>query len=515
MNSYFSLYYVLIFLPIVILLYFLTPKKYKYIVLLIASLVFYILISSYLLIYLAITAISIYLIGLKISKNKTLDAEKFKKRNKLLIILVISLNLLILVILKYYGFLCLNINNIFSLFKLNIQMKIPRFVLPIGISFYTLQAISYIVDVNRGIIKAERNFLKLLLFLSFFPIIIEGPICRYNEVAPSLFNENKVTVKNLRYGYLRILYGMIKKIVIADRLNLFVKTIFTNYNDYNGSISLLAAIFYTVLLYMEFSGTMDIVMGSAEIFDVKLHENFERPFFSKSISEFWTRWHISLGRFFKDYVYYPISLSKFSKKIRKVFKGKISAYNISLIISLIALLVVWLLNGIWHGSGYTYIAFGLYHFILISMGNIFNPLTRKITTKLKINKQNKIYIGLIILKTSFLVVIGEIFFRANSLTDAFNMIAKIFTDFSFKALLSTNYKAIGLDSKDFLIIGVTLAMVFIVSILKEKKVNVRDLIEQRPMLLRFSIYYILIFYLIIFGAYGIGYIPVDPIYANF
>lgn len=517
MNSYFSLYYILIFLPITILAYAICPKKYRYVVLLVASLAFYLIISSYLIIYLLLTATSVYFVGKKIYalQNSEGDKRVNGKRQSLFVALVIIFNLSVLVALKYSGFLFLNINHLFKALKINLVLKIPSFILPIGISFYTLQAISYLVDVKRGVIAPEKNFFKLLLFLSFFPIIIEGPISRYNSLSPSLFSNSKITEKNLRHGLIRILFGMIKKIVIADRLNFFVKTIFTNYQDYNGSLSFLAAIAYTVLLYMEFSGTMDIVIGTGEIFNIKISENFKRPFFSKSISEFWSRWHISLGAFFKDYVYYPISLSNMGKKIRKIFKGKLSNYTISLIISIIALFAVWVLNGLWHGSGYNYLFFGIYHFLLISIANILEPAFKKMYKKLKIDRNGRIVGVIRMLKTSLLVVFGELFFRASTLTDGFKMTKKIFTDFSFKALFNTKLSSIGLDIKDIIIVLITLGMVFAVSLCNEKNIKVRDSLDKKHIAIRYAVYYILIFYLIIFGAYGVGYIPLDPIYGNF
>lgn len=515
--SYFSIYYLVLFLPLSIIGYSLTPKKYRYLTLLACSLIFYFLISSFLIVYLLITSLSIYLIALRINKidNKNLDRNKNIKIKNFWILLAVIINLGILIVLKYSEFIFLNINSLLSLFKINHNLKIPSFILPIGVSFYTLQSLSYLIDVNRKVILAEKNYFKLLLFISFFPLIIEGPISRYNQLSVTLFNRENIKEKNLKYGLLRILYGLLKKIVIADRLNFFVKTIFVEYSNYSGALSLLGALFYTILLYMEFSGTMDVVIGTGEIFNIKISENFKRPFFSKSISEFWSRWHISLGTFFKDYVYYPLSLSKLSKGIRKKFKGKLSNYTLSLIISIFALLVVWVLNGLWHGSGYTYLFFGLYHFLFISLGNIFEPLIKKIYLFTKINRENKIVIVFRILKTGLFVSLGELIFRAESLKDAFLMLKNIFTNFHILSLINTNYSSLGLDHKDFIILAITLIIIFVVSLLQEKNVKIFDYIEKKPLLVRWSFYYGIIIFIIIFGAYGVGYIPVDPIYANF
>lgn len=201
--------------------------------------------------------------------------------------------------------------------NISFTVPIPKIAAPIGISFYSLQAISYICDVYRGKISADKNFARVALFMSFFPQIMEGPICRYSDTAQQLFRGDAVKYENLTSGMQRILYGMMKKLVIADRVNGLVTETFSNHANYNGTVAAVAAVVYTLQLYMEFSGTMDIVIGSAEIFGIKMPENFRQPFFSKTISEFWQRWHITLGTWFKDYIYYPISMSRTSKKLTK------------------------------------------------------------------------------------------------------------------------------------------------------------------------------------------------------
>ena len=278
-----------------------------------------------------------------------------------------------LIVLKYSKFLGTNINSLFEVMNLPIQMPIPQFIMPIGISFYTLQAISYIIDVYKEKIKADKNLGRLALFISFFPQIMEGPICRYDQTANSLWEGKRTTYKGLTFGVQRILFGLMKKIIIVDRVNPLILEIFNNYSNYDGGIIAIGMVLYTLQLYMDFSGVMDIVIGTAEIFGVKMPENFKQPFFSKTISEFWTRWHITLGAWFRDYIYYPVCLTDKCKKITSWGRKKIGNYYGPLLASSIALFCVWICNGLWHGSAWSYIFFGMYHFVLILLGRISVP----------------------------------------------------------------------------------------------------------------------------------------------
>ena len=266
---------------------------------------------------------------------------------------------------------------------------------------------------------------------------------------------------------------------------------------------------------MDFSGTMDMVIGIGEIFGVKLPENFRQPFFSKTISEFWTRWHITLGAWFRDYIFYPVSLTDKCKKITTNLRKKIGNFYGPLVASSIALFCVWICNGIWHGSAWNYIFFGMYHFILILTGRIIEPLVKRINSKLHINNNNFIYVGLQIIRTTCLVFVGELFFRANGLKAGFAMFSEMVTNFSFKLIKDGTILNLGIDKFDFMIICITTVIIVITSILKEKKIDIRKRIAQKNVAIRWTLYYSLIIMIVIFGAYGFGYVPVDPMYAQF
>ncbi len=440
---------------------------------------------------------------------------KYAARKKWILTLAVLINLGILIVLKYSVFLADNLNSVFRLFHAPVTVSVPVFILPIGISFYTMQALSYVMDVYYGKIKADRNFLRIALFLSFFPQIMEGPICRYSETAQSLWEVPGLNFNNLTLGIERILYGVLKKSVVADRLNLMVETIFENYTEYDGMIIALGVVCYTIQLYMDFSGTMDVVIGTGQIFSVTMPENFKRPFFSRTISEFWTRWHITLGAWFRDYLFYPLSMSKPLKQLTRNARKKLGNHYGPLLSGSIALFAVWICNGLWHGSGWHYIVFGLYHFVLILTGSLLEPPTVWLAEKLHIRRASLWYRILQTIRTVFLVCIGELFFRAASLGYAVDMFRRILTGFTFASLQNGDVFKLGADAADFVIVLVTLVLVFVVGLIQEKGIRIRETIASKNMVIRFVFVYALIVFIILFGAYGAGYIPVDPMYAEF
>lgn len=525
MYDFLNRYYNLAFL-IAIIFYNLFPKKIRPFYLLFFSWLFFALMSKWLIIFLLLTTISIYASALVISKlenkkkdlvkeaiddDKKIIKDKFKKKKRVVLILCIIFNVAFLFVFKYLKFFTLNANYLLDCFNVGYNFNILKLIAPIGISFYTLQALSYLFDVYNKKQEADKNYFRVALFMSFFPSIMEGPITRYSDTAEDLYKGEKITYESLCFGLQRILWGLFKKIIIADRLNVLVKTVFSGYEYFSGIIIFIGALCYTIMLYMDFSGAMDVVLGIGDIFKVKVPENFKQPFFSKNISEFWTRWHISLGTWFRDYIYYPISLSKPMKSLTLKLKKHLGNHYGPLLSGTFALLVVWLLNGLWHGAGWTYILFGLYHFIMISIGNITRPEFNKLYVKLNISK-SKVLHFLQILKTSFLVVIGELIFNSSTVNQAFKMIKKIFTNFKVSAL---ELSSLGLDFPDCVILMLALVVVLIIGLKRENGINVREKLAKKNIVVRWIILYILIFSILIFGAFGPGYEPVDPMYADF
>ena len=530
MTSFFSVFYLAIFLPVMFILYNVCPKKYRPFVLILGSYVYFYSISGKLLMYLLFSTMSIHHIGLWLTdiqnqrnitlkaaekeEKKAIKAEYLKKQRKVLAFGVL-LHLGILLTVKYTPFFATNINTLFDVFGVDITLTIPKIMMPIGISFYTLQAVSYIFDVYRETIPADKNICRLALYMSFFPQIMEGPISRYSDTAMNLYKGERSTYESLTMGLQRILFAMLKKMVIADRLNDFIQEIFTNYGQYDGGVILIGAICYTIQLYMEFSGTMDIVIGTAQMFNVRLPENFKQPFFSRTISDFWSRWHITLGTFFKDYIFYPLTMSKPLKKLTTKARKRLGNHLGPMLAGAIALFSVWICNGLWHGAGWQYIFFGMYHFALILTGNIVEPYSRKLLEKLHIKKEGFIYGVFAMARTAVLVVIGELFFRAEGFRAGLAMFKRIIYDFSFASIKNELVFTLGMDKHDFLIVAISVLIIFVVSLLKENNINVRGEIAKKPIVIRWMVYYAIIMFIIIFGAYGRGYTPVDPIYANF
>lgn len=530
LTSLFSLLYLILFLPACIIGYTVIPKSWKKYFLLLASYGFFWLISGELLIYLMLTTFSVHYFGIwidrisqqmkaklsELPKEERKEAKAgFVKKQRYVVALAAVLHIGLLLVLKYSPFLTSNVNTLLGKLGISVRLVIPSYLMPIGISFFTLQAVSYIVDVYRGVTKADDNIFRLALFMSFFPQIIEGPICRYNQTAEQLWNVKPIQYKNLTFGIQRILYGLLKKAVIADRLNLFVSGIFDVNNEYEGGFIAIGAVCYTIQLYMDFSGSMDAVVGTAEIFGVAMPENFQRPFFSKTISEFWKRWHITLGAWFKDYIFYPVTSAKKMKKLTSSARKKLGNHYGPLIAGSIALFCVWFCNGLWHGSAWSFIFFGMYHFVLILIGNMLEPPVQAVNKKLHINSKWFAYRLFQILRTCVLVVIGELFFRARGLRAGMDLFKRMITDFSFASLNDDLLSKLSIDKYDFIIVGITLLIIFTVSILNEKGICIREALAKKNIILRWALLYAVLIYIIIFGAYGLGYKPVDPMYAQF
>ena len=520
MSSFKFLGYICLFLPAVMLAYHLAPQKFRWAVLLAASYIFFIIDSGVLLAYLLISTLVVYLCALWIEKYKGQEKESlraaaskeekkliksaFARKKNLIAALALAINFGIIAVLKYSPFF----GSIFG-----IQTR--YYLLPLGISFYTMMAASYIIDVKRGTISADRHIGRVALFLGFFPQIMEGPMCRYSDTAEQLFTGNPLEYKNICRGFQRIAIGMAKRMLVADRVNNYVGWMYEFYDGFDGGMLALASLCYLFQLYMDFSGTMDIVLGSAEIFGIKLPENFKRPFFSRTISEFWTRWHITLGTWFRDYIFYPVSMSKPMKKLSNSSRKKLGNYYGPLTSGTVALMLVWLCNGLWHGSGWQFLFFGFYYFALILIGNLIQPPSRFVLNKLHINSESTAYRIFQAIRTLLLVNLGEIFFRAPDLQTAFAFIGKMAGSFTFASLFNGTVFKYWLDPCDICLLMAVLILLVIIGIKEEKGHDIRDDISSLKPCWRWAIYAALVMACIIMGGYGTGYSYVEPIYAKF
>lgn len=520
----------LIFVIIVCVTYFVAPKKVKWVVLLIASYVFYFTSSTKLIAFMIITTVSIYLAALKMNQieeqaqikgtdlekdEKKKIKEQTKKKKKIIIILTLLLNFGILVGLKYCNFISGNINSILNMFHISMEIPFMKIVLPLGISFYTLQATSYLIDVYRGKYKADKNLGRIALFVSFFPQIVEGPIGRYDRLAKQLYEPHFFDYTNAKYGIQLMAWGFFKKMVIADRAAILVDIVFANYTEYTGIVTILAIMLYTLQIYTEFSGCMDIVRGVAQILGIHLDKNFQRPFFSKSIQEFWRRWNITLGTWLKDYVFYSVSFSKVCMKItnagKKVFKGHIG----KLIPAAFALFFVWFSNGLWHGASWKYICYGLYYYAIMMIGMLFEPVGKKIIEKLKINIHTFSYRLFQIMRTTGFVFIGMLIFRSPNLKTAFVMLRSACSFSNIGMLFDGRIFSIGLQPGDYVILAVSIVLIIMVGLLQEKGYSIREKIAQQNLVFRWILYYGIFFAILLLGIYGAGYNVSSFIYGQF
>ena len=527
--AYQSLVYGFVFLPLCLAAYQIAPQRWRKRVLLAFSYLFFWLLSRELIIYLLGTTVFVHCIGIWLEwlkseqKAELLTADRsekkriksiYQKKSRQVLAFGVLMLLGTLAYLKYYNFFASNVNGIFGgILPFTIEQK--NILMPVGISFYTLQAIGYMADVYWGKIRAEENMEKTALFLAFFPQIMEGPICRYQDTCDTLYEGRPLQMNNLTDGYIRIFWGLFKKTVIADRLAIGVDAIFGNYASYSGSMIVFAAVAYTIQLYMEFSGCMDIIIGSGQLFGVKLPENFRQPFSAQSAAEFWRRWHITLGTWFKTYIFYPVSMSSPVKKWNQYGRKHFGKYITMLGTSAIALFPVWMCNGLWHGARWSYIFYGMYYFSLILVGIAVEPVRDRILKILHISPEFQGLKYMRIAKTWVIIFVGELFFRADGLRAGLHMFRSIFRNFQLSNLWDGSLLNLGMSRADLFAVMAGCIVVAIVGSAKERGIRVRNSLEKKPVFIRWSIYYALILAVIVIAAYGDDYQVVDMIYAGF
>ncbi len=393
----------LLFMIILLPVYYLCPKNKQWLLLLCGSLVFYVWKMPYQLLFLLFSTVTGYVCGRRLEKTESEQARK------VILAVTVLANVIVLAVTKYFG--------------------LPISIL--GISFYTFMLISYLADVYWGFSASQGNFAKFLLYLSFFPQITQGPINSYSEMSTRLYARHNFDKERFVAGLYRIVCGLFKKLVIASRLSVYVDRVYSNLDAYGGLPILLATFFYAFQMYCDFSGYMDMAIGISELFGISMAENFNLPYFSQSIPEYWRRWHITLGTWFRSYVYYPVIRSTPVKSVAKYLKAHNRKSAAKLVPTIIGLLVVWILTGIWHGSGAHYVVWGLWHGLLIIGGVLLTNVFTKQKKALHINEDSKAFCLFRIVRTFILVDISYIFFRAESLSDIKSVFVGLFTRMHF------------------------------------------------------------------------------------
>ena len=525
------------------LVYFVLPfKKYRWTVLLAASIFFYCTWSYQLGAFMLFTTLSTYLIALWLSKasakSKAVlkahksewsrdDKKKYKNKTKVRMRLIMTLALLlnfgILAFLKYYNFFAGSLNDILGAFSLDFSAPSLKLILPLGISFYTFQSMGYIVDVYREKTEAQKNPLKLLLFVSFFPQIIQGPISIYDQLAVQLFEGHDFDFTRFKHGCELIMWGFFKKLVIADRAVIPITAVTAEFNKFGGTTLTFTILLYALQLYADFSGGIDISRGVAQIFGVDMIDNFKRPYFSRSINEYWRRWHISLGAWLKNYLFYPVAMSNAfitaSKKMKGTRFGKTAAgAHISKVLpTSVASLIVFLVVGIWPGASWKYVAFGAWNGLIIMVSILLEPLFISAKDKLHIKDTNIPFILFQMFRTFLIVLVGYVFDVAPSFSQAMRTFWLFFTNQNFK-LGYSQISDLGLGKKDYLVVLIGGLIIFIASVIQERAkdgLDIRHMLDKKPFILRFALLFVCLISIVVFGIYGSGYSAADFVYAQF
>ncbi|MBR2548208.1 MAG: MBOAT family protein [Eubacterium sp.] len=527
----------LFFLAGVFLLYFLVPKKIQWVFLLICSYGFYLYGGVKPLFFILLTTATTFGAGLWMGKyereykeylaehrdemdrseRRALKAEHNKPKKRILVG-VLLLNFGILLLLKYYNTLAEDFNALFSLFKYDLDMPLVNLILPLGISFYIFQSLSYCIDIYRAKYEPERNFFKYALFVSFFPQMVQGPISRFDQLAPQLMAEHSFDLEQFRRGLLLMGWGFFKKLVIADRAAIVVNTVFQDYTEFNGFQTAVAIFVYAMQIYTDFSGGIDITRGVAQCMGIDLVENFQRPYFGTSVSDYWSRWHMSLTGWMRDYVFMPMNMSKTMFNLGKWSRAHISGMIGKQLPSYIVTFTVFFLIGIWHGASPGHLAFAFYNASVIVIGMMLKPALDGLAEGLHVSEENFAFKVFCIIRTFIILVIGKVMVKAVSIPAAFYMLRNCLFNFfhfdHFRSLMN----AMGMGGKDWLVLFLALTVLFFVSLFQErnsiqgKDIQVRDVIESKPLLLRWAFYLFVIVVILIFGIYGPGYNATEFIY---
>ncbi len=490
----------LLFLALSSVIYFALPGvKSRTIWLLAVSYFFYATISaSWTVVLLGVTAIG-YLFGLLLERAEhAADGDSMPRRTRGVLALGIAVVLLVLFTFKYAGFASEVISG--GLWGLGGGQSEPliKLALPVGISFWTFQTIAYLVDIARGRQPAERNVLSYGLFIAFFPQVTAGPIARAGQLLPQLAAKHRFEYHLMRSGLLLMLWGFFKKLVVADPLSRIVNTVYSDPHTYGADpiILIAATLAFSVQIYCDFSGYTDIVRGSARLFGVNLLPNFARPYESRSVREFWQRWHMSLMSWFKDYIYIPLGGSRVGPWRRRL--------NI---------LTVFLISGVWHGAGLTFIVWGLLNGLYQIAGEWLAPLREKIADLFKLGPESVVRSIVAAMTTFVLISVAWVFFRAESLTDAFyilqTMLRPVWTS-------HTNYALghVGLSVTQLKVVAVATAIVFVTEWISGR-IDLPGLIYRQNVVVRWGVYQGTILAVVIFGLYGAQYDAASFAYFKF
>lgn len=489
----FNSYSFMIFFPIVLAIYFVIPKKARYMWLLLASYYFYMGWNVKYAALIAFSTVITYICGLFLGKTR---------HKKWVIGGCLGINLAILFFFKYFDFFMGSVNQVLA--KVGVSPLQTGFdiILPVGISFYTFQALGYIIDVYRGDIEPEKNFFRYALFVSFFPQLVAGPIERSKNLLHQVDHVEEIRLwnyKRIMDGLMLMLWGYFLKMVIADRAAILVDTVYNQYWMYGSIEIVLATFLFGVQIYCDFASYSQIAIGAAKVMGFELMENFNAPYLANSVKDFWRRWHISLSSWFKDYLYIPLGGNRCSrvKKYRN-------------------LLVTFLVSGLWHGANWTFVIWGGLHGLYQIIGDLLKPAKEVFNKRFEVKTESFSYKLGQILITYVLVSFTWLFFRAESVSAAFEMVKNIFTKINPWVLYDQSLYTLGLDLTEVHILMVALVLLILVDCVRFfKGQTIEKFLNEQCLYFRWGVVFFLLFFIFIYGSYGIGYSAQQFIYFQF
>lgn len=476
--------YFLLFLLVLVVLYYGLPAKIRPYVLLLGNIMFYLTFDWRYFLFLLFSIATTWAGAIKIEHSS-------KKTKKKWLIAVLTANIGLLFAVKYIPYLFDRVSSLFHINNFTVSLLVP-----IGISFYTLQVAGYVIDVYRGKYSAQRNFFKYMLFASFFPLILQGPISRYDQLAPQLYKDTRDNqgYDHVTRGAQLMLWGYFKKLMIADRAAIAVNAFYSDYTQFGSLLSLVAVLCYAIQIYADFSGCVDICRGAGQMFGIDIMDNFKQPYFATSVQGFWKRWHISLSSWFRDYLYIPLGGNR---------KGMVRKY--------VNVLLVFLVSGIWHGVGLHFIVWGILHGVYQIIGAVTLPVKKKLCAQFKINRESFGFKSVQCIFTFALINVAWIFFRAPRIKVALGVLLNLFSAWG----VSYDLTSLGLDTQDWIVLLLSVSLLLLVSVLQYKGIKVQEKVASIPLVLRWSIYLLGFLLVLIFGIYGPGYSDASFIYMNF
>jgi alginate O-acetyltransferase complex protein AlgI len=469
----------LLFFPLTTILYYLLPHKYRWAFMLLASCIFYCAFIPIYILILFFTIIIDYTAGIYIEKNEG-------TRRKWFLILSIIANLGTLCMFKYYNFFIDNVNGLFhNVFHMQGDLPFLNIILPIGLSFHTFQAMSYTIEVYRGNQKVEKHLGIYALYVMFYPQLVAGPIERPQHILHQLHEEHPLRYENIIIGLKIMLMGYFKKAVVADRLAVFTDPIFNHPKDYPAEMLVIATVFFSIQLFCDFSGYSDIAVGTARVLGIQLMQNFNNPYKSQNITEFWRRWHISLSSWLNDYLFTPIAISK-----RDWGKWGV----------VYSMIITFTLIGLWHGANWTYVLFGLFHGIAVA----FEFLTKSLRKSISKITPTFIYVSVSIFLTFLFWNFTQIFFRALNVEQAIYIVRLMPSGIihlpRFFMHMHSYLPALRITNVEFLVSLLVIFIILSADFLQSKK-SIRLMIDRRPFLLRWSLYYSIVLIIIVLGVF--------------